>query len=91
VIISPLLEAALIELLEKGLIKRDNKVIFVHRVVQEAMNYYSIKDLQASFDAAVSIIRCLALSPYTRSLQGRLTFPLGIRGVSKSLDQRRFA
>jgi hypothetical protein len=56
VIISPSLEAALAELLGKNLIRRDNRVISVHRVVQEAMNYHSIEDLQASFDAAVSIV-----------------------------------
>jgi hypothetical protein len=56
VITSLSLEAALAELLGKNLIRRDNRVISVHRVVQEAMNYHSIEDLQASFDAAVSIV-----------------------------------
>lgn len=55
-IVSRPLEAALIELLKYGLIRRDNRIISVHRVVQEAMNYHSIEDLQASFDAAVSIV-----------------------------------
>jgi hypothetical protein len=55
-IISPSLEAALAELLGKGLIRIDNRIISVHRVIQEAMNYHSIEDLQASFDAAVSIV-----------------------------------
>lgn len=50
------LEAAIAELLERGLIRKDNRVISVHRVVQEAMNYHSMEDLQASFDAATRIV-----------------------------------
>lgn len=57
VIKSPALEAAITELLERGLIRRDNRIISVHRVVQEAMNYHSIEDLQASFDSATRIVR----------------------------------
>jgi len=56
VIIPPPLEAALVELLKYRLIRRDERIISVHRVVQEAMNYHTIEDLQASFDAAVSIV-----------------------------------
>jgi hypothetical protein len=56
VITSPPLEAALAELSEYGLIRRDNRIISIHRAVQEATNYLSIEDLQASFDAAVSIV-----------------------------------
>jgi len=52
----PPLEAAINELLEKGLIRKDNRVIVVHHVVQEAMNYYNIEDLQDSFDAAVQLV-----------------------------------
>jgi hypothetical protein len=59
VITSPPLEAALVELSEHGLIRRENRIISILRVVQEAMNYHSIEDLQASFDAAVSIVCCL--------------------------------
>ena len=38
------------------LIQRDGRVITVHRVVQEAMNYHSFQDLQESFDAAVRLV-----------------------------------
>lgn len=63
---SQALEEAINELLEKGLIRKDQRNISVHRVVQEAMNYHSMEDLQASFDAAVRIVRysfpCFPLS-----------------------------
>ena len=54
----PALESVINELLEKSLIKKDNRIISVHRVVQEAMNYHSLEDLQASFDAAVALVSC---------------------------------
>lgn len=38
------------------LITIDGRVISVHRVAQEAMNYHSLEDLQESFDAAVRIV-----------------------------------
>jgi hypothetical protein len=53
---SPALDSAVAELQQKKLIRKENRVISVHRVVQEAMNYHSIEDLQASFDAAVAIV-----------------------------------
>jgi hypothetical protein len=53
--ITPALSAALDELRTANLIQWDHRVISVHRVVQEAMNYHSIEDLQTSLDAAVSI------------------------------------
>lgn len=53
---SPKLEAAILELLEKGLIRKANGAISLHRVIQEAMNYHSIEALQASFDAAVQLV-----------------------------------
>lgn len=54
--ITPALSAALDELRVANLIQWDHRIISVHRVVQEAMNYHSIEDLQASFDAAVRIV-----------------------------------
>lgn len=54
--ITPALSAALDELRTANLIQWDHRIISVHRVVQEAMNYHSIEDLQASFDAAVRIV-----------------------------------
>jgi len=52
------LEAALDGLTKAELIKRDGfgRVINVHRVVQEAMNYQNQEDLQESFDAAVGLV-----------------------------------
>lgn len=51
----PSLDATILELLEKRFIRKDDKTISVHRVVQEAMDYHSIEDLQESFGAAVQI------------------------------------
>jgi hypothetical protein len=50
------LEAALDALSKAELITREGRVINVHRVVQEAMNYQNQEDLQESFDAAVAIV-----------------------------------
>jgi len=54
--ITPALSAALDELRTANLIQWDHRVISMHRVVQEAMNYHSIEDLQTSLDAAVRIV-----------------------------------
>ena len=54
--ITPALSAALEELRTANLIQWNHRVISIHRVVQEAMNYHSIEDLQASFNAAVRIV-----------------------------------
>jgi hypothetical protein len=48
------LEEALAALVKAELIQREGRAIFVHLVVQEAMNYY--QDLQESYDAAVRIV-----------------------------------
>ena len=52
----PALRNAIEELLKKSLIKQEGRVLTVHRVVQEAMNYHSVQDLQASFDSAVALV-----------------------------------
>lgn len=52
----PLLRAALDQLVAYKLIKEEGRELFAHRVVQEAMNYHSSEDLQASFDAAVALV-----------------------------------
>jgi hypothetical protein len=52
----PLLRAALDELVTYKLIKEEGRELWAHRVVQEAMNYHSDKDLQNCFDAAVSLV-----------------------------------
>lgn len=53
---TPALQAALNELESTALIRRDHRVVSVHRVVQEAMNYHSQQDLQESFDCAVALV-----------------------------------
>jgi hypothetical protein len=53
---TPAFEKALDALLRASLIRRDGRVVSVHREVQEAMNYASASDLQESFDAAVLIV-----------------------------------
>lgn len=52
----PLLRAAMDELVSSQLIKRQSRELWVHRVVQEAMNYHSNEDLQESFFAAIAIV-----------------------------------
>ncbi|MCJ1400647.1 hypothetical protein MMC11_003855 [Xylographa trunciseda] len=52
----PALRNALKELFDSSLIKQEGRVLTIHRVVQEAMNYHSIEDLQASFDSAVQLV-----------------------------------
>jgi len=52
----PALRNAIEELLKKSLIKREGRILTVHRVVQEAMNYHSLQDLQASLDSAVALV-----------------------------------
>ena len=54
--ITPALSAALDELQKANLIRWDHRIISVHRVVQEAMNYHSQLDLQESFNSAVHIV-----------------------------------
>jgi hypothetical protein len=50
------LEDALGALSKAELIKRDGRVLNVHRVVQEAMNYENLQDLQEAFDATVRLM-----------------------------------
>jgi hypothetical protein len=50
------LEEALESLSKAELITREVRIINVHRVVQEAMNYQNQEDLQESFDAAVAVV-----------------------------------
>ena len=52
----PLLRAALDQLVAYKLIKKKGRELWAHRVVQEAMNYHSSKDLQDSFDAAAALV-----------------------------------
>jgi hypothetical protein len=56
VIPSPAFEKAIDELLEKELIRRDRNVLSIHRVVQEAVNYHDVEDLQESFDVASRLV-----------------------------------
>lgn len=50
------LRAALDELVDFKLIKREGRELFTHRVVQEAMNYHTSADLQEFFDIAVALV-----------------------------------
>jgi hypothetical protein len=49
-------ETAIIELLDKELVKQDGRVYSIHRVVQEATNYHDVDDLQESFDIASRLV-----------------------------------
>jgi hypothetical protein len=53
---SPAMEAALEELEKANLIYRNGRDLVIHRVIQEAMNFHGIKDLQESFDAASQLV-----------------------------------
>ncbi|KAH7416710.1 hypothetical protein BKA64DRAFT_701492 [Cadophora sp. MPI-SDFR-AT-0126] len=53
---SPQFDAAIEELRTRKLIKQDNQLMSIHRVVQEAVNFHSIEDLQQSFDAACRLV-----------------------------------
>lgn len=52
----PQLQEAITNLLNAALIKQEDRVIWVHRIVQEAMNYHSMKDLQGYFDSASALV-----------------------------------
>jgi tetratricopeptide (TPR) repeat protein len=54
--ITPALSAALEELKAANLIRWDHRSIAIHRVVQEAMNYHSLQDLQESFNSAIHLV-----------------------------------
>jgi hypothetical protein len=53
---SPALETTINELLAKELIRRDRHVLSIHRVVQEAVSYHDVEDLQESFDVASRLV-----------------------------------
>ena len=53
---SPEFERVIGELLEKELIKKDRITLSIHRVVQEAVNYHDVDDLQESFDIASRLV-----------------------------------
>jgi len=50
------LRAAIDELLKFQLMRQQGRNIWVHRVVQEAMNYYSLEEFQESFDSASRLV-----------------------------------
>jgi predicted transcriptional regulator len=54
--IPPLLRAAIDELKDFKLITEEGRELRAHRVVQEAMNYSSYRDLQEYFDSASSLV-----------------------------------
>lgn len=53
---TPALLNALAELVKSNLITQDGRNLSVHRVVQEAISFHDIDDLQASFDSAVQLV-----------------------------------
>ena len=55
-IVTAAMEAALEELENANLIYRNGRDLVIHRVIQEAMNFHGIKDLQESFDAASQLV-----------------------------------
>jgi hypothetical protein len=53
---SPEFEKAVDELLAKQLIKKERQSMSIHRVVQEAVSYHDVEDLQQSFDTASRLV-----------------------------------
>jgi hypothetical protein len=53
---SPALDEAIRELKAANLIKQDGRVLSIHRVVQEALNYMSLEDIQDYFNAVVQLV-----------------------------------
>jgi NB-ARC domain len=52
----PGLQKVIDELLEAKLIRFDNRIFSIHRVIQEALNFRDFAELQDSFDAAVCLL-----------------------------------
>ena len=52
----PLLREAITELENARLIKFEKRILRVHRVVQEAMNYYSSQEMQLYFNSAAAVV-----------------------------------
>ncbi|KAL2064599.1 hypothetical protein VTL71DRAFT_3736 [Oculimacula yallundae] len=53
---SPDFNAAIEDLLKRRLITRDGRYLKIHRVVQEATNFFSFEALQQSFDTATRLV-----------------------------------
>ena len=66
--LAPQLHATIKELRFAGLIKREGRILSVHRVVQEAFFYLHAEERQAAFDAAVRLID----EAFPRQIHGRL-------------------
>jgi hypothetical protein len=52
----PALQDAIADLVKLKLIKQEGREFWAHRVVQEAMNYHSVKELQDYFDSASYLV-----------------------------------
>jgi hypothetical protein len=50
------LREAIVELIKFQLIRQEGRELWVHRVVQEAMNYHSFAEFQESFDSASRLV-----------------------------------
>ncbi|KAI9817882.1 MAG: hypothetical protein M1827_001001 [Pycnora praestabilis] len=68
---SKALQDAIRELLDANLIRREGRVINVHRVVQEAFNYLSEEELQDAFNSAVHIV----YEAFPKQVNGRPLVP----------------
>jgi hypothetical protein len=44
------------ELLARELVRKDRHALSIHRVVQEAVNYHDVDDLQESFDISSRLV-----------------------------------
>lgn len=53
---SPAFEKTIDELFGKELIRKDRHILSIHRVVQEAVSYHNVDDLQESFDIASRLV-----------------------------------
>ena len=53
---SPAFEKVVNELLERQLVKKKGRDLSIHHAVQEAVNYYDLRDLQQSFNIASRLV-----------------------------------
>ncbi|KIV90279.1 hypothetical protein PV10_07598 [Exophiala mesophila] len=64
---SPGMEIAVKELQAAGLIRQDGRNFVIHRVIQEAMNYIDLGEIQESFDAATELLH----EAFPKQIMGR--------------------
>lgn len=64
---SPAMEAAVKELQVAGLVRQDGRAFVIHRVIQEAMNYIDLDEIQDSFDSATELLH----EAFPKQIMGR--------------------